>query len=462
MIDEQIFDQVGEDERRSDAGNARRLVALYGHELRYVPPWGIWLHWDGRRWQRDHRGVVVERAKQVAAMLWEEALREPDPDQRKAAVRWALQSENAGRIRAMVELARTIESVPVMPEELDADTWSLNLTNGVLDLRSGRLLSHDPRRLITKLAHVAYDTAADAPRWRTFLEQILPDAEVREFVARWSGYCLTGDISEHKVVFAFGSGSNGKSVFTGALAHMLGDYAGQAAPDLLMRRREDPHPTGLADLQGQRLVLATETAQQRRIDEALLKRLTGGDPVKARFMFRDFFEFPPTHKFVVATNHRPGIEGIDHGIWRRIRLVPFAVTIQDEDQDHHLDEKLAGEAAGILRWAVDGCLRWQAGGLTEPMAVVAATADYRAEMDVLGEFISECCLLDSGVSARASDLYGAYCRWAEAMGETAISQRKLGLSLRERGLQKRTSNGVRWDGIGLRIGTMEPSEASSG
>jgi energy-coupling factor transporter ATP-binding protein EcfA2 len=164
---------------------------------------------------------------------------------------------------------------------------------------------------------------------------------VREFVRRWAGYCLTGDVSEHKIVFAFGAGANGKSTLLNALAHVLGDYARQAAPDLLMRRRDDPHPTGLADLHGARLVLATETAQGRHLDEALVKRLTGGDRIKARHMFKDFFEFDPTHKLVVATNHRPGIEGTDHGIWRRIRLVPFGVVIPDDQQDRHLDDKLA-------------------------------------------------------------------------------------------------------------------------
>ena len=438
----------GNDERYTDAGNARRLVAASGHQLRYCGPWGTWLVWDGRRWQRDSRGQIFERAKAVAAALFEDA-RQLVGDERKAAMRWAMLSESAGRIEAMVKLARSEPTIPVDPDELDADPWVLNVANGVIDLRTGRLLSHDPKRLITKMADVAHDETAESPIWNAFLAQILPDADVREFVRRWAGYCLTGDVTEHKIVFAFGAGANGKTTLLSALAHVLGDYARQAAPDLIMRRRDDPHPTGLADLHGARLVLASETAQGRHIDEALVKRLTGGDRVSARHMHKDFFEFAPTHKIVVATNHRPGIEGTDHGIWRRIRLVPFGVVIDDEDQDRQLEEKLRGEAPGILQWALDGCSRWRLQGLTDPTAVLAATADYRAEMDVLGDFISDCCILVAGTTSKAGDLYGEYVRWAEATGERPLSQRKFGSSLRERGLTKRTSNGVWWDGIGL-------------
>lgn len=434
----------------TDLGNAQRLIAEHGHRFRWVNAWGTWLTWDGRRWGSDRRGEIVEAAKAVARQLLEEAVGVADADARRKAVAAALAVQSANRVEAMIRMARTEPGVPVEPDELDQDPWVLNVANGTLELRTGRLVSHDPRRLITKLADVTYDPNADAPRWQAFLEQILPDVELREFAARWFGHCLTGDVSEHKVVFGVGAGANGKSTMLNALAAMMGDYAAQAAPDLLMRRRDDPHPTGLADLHGRRLILATETAQGRQLDEALVKRLTGGDRIRARHMHKDFFEFEPTHKLVVATNHRPDVTGTDHGIWRRIRLVPFSVVIADEHQDHHLDDKLRAEAAGILRWAVDGCRRWHTTGLTEPTAVVSATADYRAEMDVLGEFISDCCFLADGISARSTDLYDAYTTWAEAMGERPLSQRRFGTNLRERGLEKRRSNGIWWAGVGIR------------
>jgi putative DNA primase/helicase len=435
--------------RHTDVGNAHRLVAAHGAEIRHVGPWGAWLIWDGRRWREDTRGEIIERAKKVAADLFDQALRIPDADDRKKAVKWAFASEAAARIEAMVKLARSHPAVAVDPQELDSDDWLLNLANGTVDLRSGVLRPHDPRDHITKLAGARYRHDAAAPRWLEFLEQILPDADVREFVRRWAGYCLTGAVTEHKIVFAFGAGANGKSTLLNVLAHVLGEYARQAPPDLLMRRRDDPHPTGLADLHGARLVLASETQQGRHLDEALVKRLTGGDAIKARKMHKDFFEFQPTHKLVVATNHRPGIEGTDHGIWRRIRLVPFGVVIADDQQDHLLEQKLKEEAEGVLQWAIAGCITWAQGGLTEPAEVIAATADYRAEMDILGEFISDTCVLVDGVSARAADLYSAYERWCEAAGERPLSARRFGTNLRERGLEKYRSNGIWWRGIGL-------------
>lgn len=440
--------------RDTDVGNAHRLVAAHGTEIRHVGPWGAWLIWDGRRWRVDTRGEITERAKKVAADLFDRALHIPDHDDRKKAIRWAFQTEGAGRIEAMVRLARSHPTVAIDPSDLDADPWLLNVSNGTVDLRTGLLRSHDSRDHITKLAGTRHRADAACARWLAFLERILPDPDVREFVRRWAGYCLTGTVTEHKIVFAFGAGANGKSTLLNVLAHVLGEYARQAPPDLLMRRRDDPHPTGLADLHGARLVLATETQQGRHLDEALVKRLTGGDAIKARQMHKDFFEFTPTHKLVVATNHRPGIEGTDHGIWRRIRLVPFSVVIPDQEQDRQLEDKLNAEADGVLQWALNGCTAWQQGGLTEPAEVIAATADYRADMDILGEFISDCCVVVEGISAKATDLYRKYESWCEAAGERPQSQRKFGTALRERGLEKQRSNGIWWGGIGLRA---EPS-----
>lgn len=449
------------DENLTDLGNARRLIRRSGQDFRYVPAWGAWLTWDGRRWIPDTKGAIVEAAKQVPLTLLDEARELPD-DLRRQFTKWSLASEAANRIEATIKLARTEPGIPVDPDELDRNHWLLVVDNGTLDLRTGQLGPHRRDDLATKLAPIAYDPSAAAPVWTQFLERILPDPDVREFVQRFLGYCLTGSVAEQKIMFAFGAGANGKSTMFNAIERIMGDYSSQAAPDLVMRRRDDPHPTGLADLHGSRLVLVSETAQGRSLDESLVKRLTGGERVKARRMHRDFFEFDPTHKFVLSTNHRPQIEGTDHGIWRRLRLVPFDVTIPDHEQDRHLDDKLASEAPGILRWAVDGANRWQGEGLTEPAAVLAATADYRGDMDTIGEFISDHCILAATLNARASDLFDTYTKWAHDSGETPVSQRKLGLALRGRGLTKHRSNGIWWSGIGLKAGTthgtMEPTE----
>ena len=439
-------------ERWTDVGNAKRLVAWHGHSFRYVGQWDRWLRWDGRRWAADHEGSIVEAAKQVAERLHDEASRYPvGSDDRKAAIKWAMQSEGGSRIKAMVDLARTDPRVTANPDDFDADPWLLNVDNGTLNLRTGNLKPHDPGTLITKLAPTVYDPAASSPTFDAFLAQVLPDDDVREFVTRAIGYSLTGVTSEHKLFMPYGSGANGKTTLLEAVRHVLGDYADQAEPDLLLARK-DAHPTGVAKLQGKRFVTTSETDDKRRLAEATVKRLTGGDELTARFMRQDFFEFAPTHKLWLMTNHRPKVVGTDVGLWRRLRIIPFEVSIPDEKQDRGLDEKLRGEAAGILRWAVDGCLRWQADGLTDPVAVTLATAAYRADMDTLGEFISECCELDANTSTAAADLYAAYVEWCKTGGEDPETQRALGLRLSERGFDRvKQGRSRRWHWIGLRL-----------
>lgn len=450
-------------ERRSDVGNARRLVATYGRELRYVPGWGTWILWDGRRWITDHKGEVVERAKKVAAALWDEVLVERDADERKAAARWALQSENAARIQAMVALARSSPGVCVMPDELDVDPWLLNVANGTINLRSGELVPHEPKHLITKLAPVSYDPMAPAPLWERFLADVLPDTEVRTFVQRAVGYALTGSTREQVLFFAYGLGANGKNTLFDTVLEVIGEYGQVADPEILLVR-DNVHPTGIADLQGARLVVTSEIDEGRRLAEATLKRLTGDKTMKARKMRQDFFEFTATHKLFLHANHRPLIRGTDHAVWRRMRLIPFDVTIAAERRDKALPEKLLAEGAGILRWAVEGCSGWQRDGLGEPAAVQAATAGYKAEMDVLGAFLADSCIVAEFAAVSAENLYRAYTRWCADNGEHAVSQKRLGATLTERGYERRKHGPNRrwqWFGIGLvSEGDGNPSDPS--
>lgn len=441
-------------ERYTDVGNAKRLVAAYGEELRYVPAWDTWLVWDTSRWRRDERGEVVERAKAIANGLWRGVGAETDSDRRKQLIRWAQQSEGAAGIRNMVSLARSHPGIPVMPDELDANPWLLNVANGTLDLRTGTLRPACRADLLTKLSPVTHDPDAQAPAWARFLEQVVPDDEVREFVRRAAGYALTGDVSEQVLFFAHGGGANGKSTLFETLLAMLGDYGRQAEPDLLLARNE-AHPTGMADLQGARLVVASEIDEGRRLAEATVKQLTGDTIIKARFMRQDFFEFTATHKLFLHANHRPVVRGTDHAMWRRLRLVPFTVTIPRSEQDKSLPGRLLGELPGILRWALEGCLAWRSSGLTEPEAVRVATSDYQAEMDVLGAFLSESCVELEVASVSASQLYHAYTEWCDESGERALSQRRLGMALSERGFERRkygSANRWHWFGIGLVTG----------
>ncbi|MEJ7765735.1 MAG: phage/plasmid primase, P4 family, partial [Acidimicrobiales bacterium] len=333
----------------------------------------------------------------------------------------------------------------------DAEPWLLNVRNGTLDLRSGRLRPHRAGDLLTKQAAASYHPEAEAPTWSTFLARVLPDLDVRTFVQRSLGYAATGIVAESLLWLAYGGGANGKTTLLGTVEAVLGDYAAPAAPDLLLAGR-DQHPTALADLKGARLVLTSELDDGRRLAEATAKQLTGGDVIKARVMRGDFFSFAPTHHLWVQTNHRPGVRGTDTGIWRRLRLVPFEVTVPVSEQDPRLGEKLRTEAGGILAWLVQGCLDWQQHGLTEPLAVWHATADYRAEEDSIGTFLTDCCIEQEQATVSAADLYDAYRTWADANGERQLNQRRFGQQLTERNLERRKHGPQRrwsWFGLGL-------------
>jgi putative DNA primase/helicase len=270
-------------------------------------------------------------------------------------------------------------------------------------------------------------------------------------VQKLLGYALTGDVREQLLIVLWGKGANGKTTLVNAVMESLGEgYAIKASRDLLMARKMDNHPTQLARLFGKRLVVATETQEAGRLDEAAVKELTGGDPVPARRMREDLWQFNPTHKLFLVTNHRPEIIGTDEGIWRRVHLVPFGVRIPDDQQDKGLADKLRAERPGILAWCVRGCLLWQREGLEAPEEVQAATKAYRSEQDVLAAFIADCCDVNKELRCRASKLYAAYKTWAERGGEAPVNQRRFGMALKERGYESYTNNGTMYRGICVR------------
>ncbi len=440
----------------TDLGNSERFVSDHGEDVRYCYPWATWLVWTGARWEKDDAGRAHRLAKETVRGIYQEAAEAGDEDRRKALAKHAARSESADKIRAMLELARS--ELPVAPDELDADPMVLNAKNGTIDLRTGELREHRREDLITKLAPAEYRPDAEAPAWGAFLERVLPDEELRGFVRRAAGYSASGDTSEQCLFINHGVGANGKSTFHEAAAAALGDYAMRAPTDMLLARRSGAVPNDVARLKGARFVSAAETEDGRRLAESLVKDLTGQDTITARFMRAEFFDFKPTHKLHLSTNHKPEIRGTDAAIWRRIRLVPWTVTIPPAEQDKKLSEKLRGELAGVLAWIVRGCVEWRHEGLKAPDAVRKATGAYRSEMDVIGAFIEDCCVLRPDASALATPLYVAYKEWCEESGEPIEKQRRFGMRLTERGLRREKVGGVyKWYGIGLRGGGAGPS-----
>lgn len=433
----------------TDLGNARRLVHHHGDALRYAPQLASWLAWDGARWAEDVTGEVHRRAKAVVDGLYDVARPLP-PERRSEVLKHWTRSQAASRLRSMVELASTEPGIPVTVDQLDSDPWEMNVKNGTLDLRTGALRAHDRASLLTRLAPVRYDDAAQAPTWRNFLKEVFDgDDELVGFVKRFAGYSLTGSVGEQILIFAHGSGSNGKSTLLGTLRRLAGDYAMQLDTRMLTASAHEEHPTGIADLRGRRLVTTIETGQNKSLNEGLLKQLTGGDPIRARRMRADYFEFEPTHKLWIAGNHLPRVSGTDHGLWRRIALVPFEVRFAVNDE---LPVRLATETPGILRWAVEGCLEWQRDGLQVPARVRAATEQYRNREDHVGRFLDECCVVDPAVMATAKDLREVYEAWCNEQGEHPWTAKSVGAELVSRGFDSAKMghfHATTWIGLGL-------------
>jgi putative DNA primase/helicase len=452
----------------TDQGNAQRLVREHGAQLRYVPAWHRFLVYDGKRWLLDELGVVERFAKATVASLFDEVLlHDDDPKARRAFAEWALRSESEPRLRAMINLAQTEPGIAVLPNDLDADRMLLNLANCTFDLRRREPRPHDPADLCTQLAPVNYDPNAECPRWMKFMGQIFAgNGNLISFMQRAIGYALTGDTSEHVVFILWGSGANGKSTLLNTIVAMLGtcqprDYAVTTRAETFMVKKGDTIPNDVAALHNARMVVASEADRERRLAEGMLKNCTGGDPVNARFMRAEFFSFVPRFKVFLATNQRPIVRGTDHGLWRRIRLIPFNVTIPPADQDPYLADALKAELPGILRWAIQGCFDWQDERLGYPSEVRAATDAYRRDMDVIGDFITERCLVAAGEEITSKELYDAYTGWARDDGEKVLSAKSFGLYLQERGIQPHRSKKSRgWLGIRLRMVTdPDPGDA---
>jgi putative DNA primase/helicase len=418
-----VEDDLPEGFLDTDMANARRLALQHGHGLRYTAAAG-WLVWNGKCWLEDRKGVAVQGlAKATAIAIFDEIKSAADRD---AMMRHAKRSQSKNAIEAMVILARSEPGIPAELTDFDADPMLFNVANGTIDLRTGGLRPHDRNDLLSRVATIHHSQDAECPLWDAFLRRVLGGSdELYAYARRLVGYLLTGKTSEQVLHFLFGLGANGKSVFCEIIESLLGDYAIVVSPELVMLRRHGGIPNDIARLRGVRVAMMNETSQGCRFDEAKLKDLTGGDTLTGRFLHAEFFDFTPTHKLIIRGNHKPMINGTDEGIWRRLRLVPFVVTIPANEQDQQLVEKLRGELPGILRWAVAGSLEWQRDGLQAPAPILDAVRQYREESDTLGRFISEHCQTSRLAQVKSSAFYQRYQQYAEQAGERWMASKDL-------------------------------------
>jgi putative DNA primase/helicase len=440
--------------RWSDLGNAERLVDAHGHNLRYCHPFRKWLVWDEKRWGNDNTGEIKRKCKSVIRKMYSEAGKEPDDEKRKKFIKYTISCESDQKIKAMLSLAQSEPIIPILPEELDTNQWLLNCLNGTIDLKTGELQPHKREDLITKLAPFNYDPTASCNAWLDHLNEIMDgDQELINFMQRALGYSLTGDTSERVIFIESGTGANGKSITNDCIAMALGDYAMRTPTETLLIKRSDGIPNDVARLMGARFVYAAEAGQGKRLAESQIKDISGGEKIAARFMRAEWFEFYPEFKIWLGTNHKPIIRGTDNAIWDRIRLIPFNVRIPESERlpKTKILELFEEEMPGILSWLVKGCLEWQQQGLKAPGAVLAATKEYRDEMNIIGDFIDDMCVLNEIATGTAKELYESYEKWCDAEGEKTISKKLFGMKLSERGFDNyRASRGVRtWIGIGI-------------
>lgn len=430
------------------SGQARmayRVADRYAGKMVHVSGLG-WFRWDATRFAPDDRGaakraVLAELRRALGESIGDKELR---ADVRKC--------ESSSGVGGVLDLAAALEPFASVVADLDADPYLLNVANGTLDLRTLELRPHNPADRITKVCRGAYTPDTNSVLWEAFLARILPDEAVRGFVQRLVGVGLLGTVREHVLSIWTGQGANGKSVLDKAIRNALGDYACTAEPDLFMHR-EGAHPTGEMDLRGVRWVAVSESEKDRRLAEATMKRLTGGDTIRARRMRQDFVEFTPSHTPTLITNHLPRVSGDDPAIWRRIRVVPFDVVIPDAEQDPQLDDRLALEADAILTWAVQGHRDYLDRGLDEPAGVRVATDTYHRNSDAVARFIDECCHTGPAVKSITGQLFAAWDKWRTRDGAEQMSLKAFGLALTSKGfpLPAKTANGQRWrQGISLR------------
>jgi len=433
----------------TEAGNVLRMIDLCRDTLRYVADTKEWLIWHDGAWSRNDTGAVRTIAATLPAKIYEEGGRHID--QAEHFARWARQSQRARTVTDVVAMLSDRPDMRVPAGRCDANPWLVGVDGArtVVDLTDGSVRKAQPADLVTKsLAVSGVGEAHKAVRWLSFLDQVFDgDAELIDWIQRWCGYLLTGSTREQCLVFAHGVGANGKSVLAELLRYILGDYAAPVAVESLMesKRSAGSATPDLAALAGVRVALSTETEDGQALAESAIKAMTAGDAMSVRPLYGQPFTFVPSFKLLMLGNHRPVIKGTDHGIWRRIRLLPFNRVFNGAERDLQLLDKLKAEAHHVAAWMIEGCSKWQAVGLSDvPAAIASSTEQYRADSDVLGQWLSECCRTGANMSERVRDLYASYRRWCEDNGLRPASNVAFGRRLSERGFSEKRTSSDRW------------------
>jgi putative DNA primase/helicase len=423
--------ESGKDLSVTEDAMALEFAERHAHELRFVAAWGRWLSYDGSHWSYDDTLHAFDRARVICREVASLAPRAPS----------SLLA--AKTVAAIEKLARSDRRLAATAAQWDAAPWLLNagdlVDTATYDLRTAIGRAPDLSDYLTKrTACAAAPVGTPHPLWSAFLKRVTnDDGELQRFLQRYVGYCCTGLTVEHKFVFAYGTGANGKGTFLNTIAGIFGDYATTADMSTFIASKSEKHPTDLAKLAGARLVVAQETQKGRHWDETKIKALTGGDTMTARFMRQDFFDFVPTFKLFIAGNYKPRLSAVDEAMRRRLLLVPFTVQIPAADRDLELSAKLKAEWPAILRWCLDGCLAWQQIGLAPPASVRDATDSYFADQDTLGQWLDDC-TYDAGELAftRTNALFSSWKGWCEDHNIKPGSQQTLSEALSSRGFTK--------------------------
>jgi putative DNA primase/helicase len=433
----------------TDTDNALRLQARFGHGLRYVGEHGKFYWYDGKRWRADLGRQSRRCMQETARFIDKEARFLLGTEAQDARIAWAKTSLGGSAIDRALEQVKPY--LDTRADQFDANGWLLNVENGTLDLRTSELHPHAAADLITRITPVSFDPNAECPRFRRFLRKVMRGSKsLVRFLRQFIGYTLTGDIREQVFVYLKGGGSNGKSTLVVILQALLGDYAVAMPTETLLAKRNPTIPNDIARLKGARMACAVEANAGRQLDEALVKSVTGGDPVTGRFLYGEYFSFVPEFKLYFVANDDPRVRSTDEAIWRRILVVPFDYKVPEAEKDKMLTAKLKEELPVILAWAVNGCQEWRAGGLVVPEKVRSATKRYRTAVDHVGRFLGELVTFEVSASVPTSDLHKAYANWCAFENEKPLDDKKLAQHLEEAGLTKaRTAKTRVWKGARL-------------